>query len=368
MSCPRLIIESHVPNVPEELSRYFEVVRLAPEEIKPETVADADAMIIRTRTRCNAALLAGSRVQFIATATIGTDHIDLPWCREQGIEVVSAPGCNAPAVAQYVLASLLTLFGAERLATKCIGVVGVGHVGSIVSDWARQLGMEVLECDPPRARRECQSETERTCSTNSCNTNGCREGVGRFCSLEEIASRCDIVTFHVPHTTTGPDATHHMAGKQFFDSLLQPITIVNSARGPIVDTPALLQAMEQRRVAHAIIDCWEGEPDIDTGLLAAADIATPHIAGYSKNGKIRATAAAVTALCTHFGVDYHFETGVPQGAAKRVTADAISLSYDPVVDTQALRDALLPDGSFDSSRFEALRNHYPLRKEVVGKE
>lgn len=337
---PKLIIESHVPCVPGDLSDYFDVTRLAPEDFTPAAVADADAMIIRTRTRCNEELLKNSRVKFIATATIGTDHIDLDWCAANGIAVASAPGCNAPAVAQYVMASLLTLFP-EELQGKTIGVVGVGHVGGIVADWARQLGMNVLVCDPPRAEKE--NDFPHT-------------------GVAELLPQADILTFHVPHTVDGRYPTHHIADRQLFERMKDGAVVVNSARGPIVNTPDLIDALEKGKIAHAVIDCWEGEPDISRRLLQLATITTPHIAGYSLNGKIRATTMAVNALCRHFGVDYEMESGVPAGAAKIVTPESIIDSYNPMTDTLELKKA--GDAPDFTSRFEAMRNHYPLRKEV----
>lgn len=330
---PRLLIESHVPCVPEQLSEYFDIERVAPEDITAERVRDFDAMIVRTRTRCDASLLAGSRVSIVATATIGTDHLDLPYLAQAGISAVNAPGCNAPAVAQYVFASLLSIY--PSLGGLTLGVVGVGNVGKIVARWGRQLGMTVLECDPPRAEAE---------------------GPGRFVSLDEIARRADIITFHTPHTKSAPYPTHHIGSKELFDSLAKPATIINAARGPIIDTEALIEAIKERKVSHAVIDTWEGEPAISLQLLDLADIATPHIAGYSLNGKIRASKMAVNAICEHFGVPYRFMPPIPDGAAEHITPEAIISSYDPAADTAALR--LHPED------FERQRNQYPLRPEA----
>lgn len=336
----RVIIESHIPYVPDDLSRHFDIIRLSPDEINTKAVTNADALIVRTRTRCDASLLDTSRCQFIATATIGTDHLDLPYLCSRGITAVSAPGCNAPAVAQYVLASLLSLFP-HGLAGKTIGVVGVGHVGSIVADWSRQLGMNVLLCDPPRQRAE---------------------GSDNFTSLDSIASRADIITFHTPHTLDGPDATHHLADAAFFDSLRRQPVIVNSARGPITDTPALISALDNGKVSSAVIDCWENEPDISRELLTRAAIATPHIAGYSLNGKIRATAMAINALCEFFDVDFRFRPSIPSGAAQCVSPESIISSYNPVIDSRSLK-SLAASPSLPL-HFEHLRNSYRYRPEV----
>lgn len=337
---PKLIIESHVPCIPEELGRYFDIHRLAPAGFSQAAVADADAMIIRTRTRCDASLLDGSAVKFIATATIGTDHIDLPWCAAKGITVKSAPGCNAPGVAQYVFASLLRLFP-EGLTGKTIGVVGVGHVGTIVADWGQQLGMRVLTCDPPRAL--CEPDFYHT-------------------PIDKLLPQSDIVTLHVPHTRDGLHATHHMADSHMFGSMRTGAVIINSARGSIVKTDDLIHAIENGIVGRAVIDCWEGEPAISQRLLQLASIATPHIAGYTLNGKIRATAMAVNALCTHFRVDYRMRPDIPAGAAATVSAPAIAASYNPKTDTDTLLKAAgTPEFA---AHFEQLRNNYALRPEV----
>ncbi len=329
----RLLIESHVPYVPDELSKYFDIERVDPAEITNDKVKDFDAMIVRTRTRCDASLLDNTRVSIVATATIGLDHFDLPYLASAGIEALNAPGCNAPAVAQYVFASLLKLY--PSLAGLTLGVVGVGNVGKIVADWGRQLGMNVLLCDPPRAEAE---------------------GSDQFSELSEIAGKADIITFHTPHTKSGKYPTHHLADEAFFNSLGRPAVIVNAARGPIVDTASLISAIKSGKVSRAVIDTWENEPDISAELLSLADIATPHIAGYSLNGKIRAAMMTVNAICRHFDIPYRFAPQIPAGAAERVTEAAIRASYDPAADTVALR--------VSPATFERQRDTYPLRDEV----
>ncbi len=329
----RVVVDRNIPYL-EGLEKMFDIVRLAPGDITPEAVRDADALITRTRTRCDSALLDGSKCRFVATATIGTDHIDFDYCRSHGITVVSAPGCNAPAVAQYVFASVLRLVD-RPLESYTMGIVGVGHVGSIVEKWAHCLGMKVKVCDPPRRDAE---------------------GDPRFVSLDEIAATCDIVTFHTPHTLDGLYPTHHLAGKEFFEAVRHCDILVNSARGPIVDTLALISAIDGGKIGHAVIDCWEGEPDISLPLLERVDIATPHIAGYSIEGKKRASHAVADALCRYFGLEWTGESGVAPGAIAEVTPQMITDSYDPMTDTAALRASV--------ADFEALRNHYALRHEV----
>ena len=340
---PKAVIESHIPYIPEELAQYFDIVRLAPDEITADAVSNADALIVRTRTRCDKALLDNSKCRFVATATIGTDHLDLPWLAARNIEVASAPGCNAPAVAQYVLASLLSLFP-EGLGGKTLGVVGAGNVGSIIIRWAQQLGMQVLVNDPPRQAME-QSED--------------------YVSLDTIIEDADIITFHTPHTVEGPFATHHLADRKFFASLQRKPVIVNSARGPITETAALIEALDNGLVSAAVIDCWEGEPTISRRLLQRAAVATPHIAGYSLNGKIRATMATVNAMCRHFDIPYRMKSDIPSGAVETVTPQAILQSYNPMNDSTELKNCLELSQEEAVNRFELLRNKYPLRAEVV---
>lgn len=332
----RVVADCNIPFIDTLLGDGVELVQLAPDEITPQVVKDADALITRTRTRANAALLDGSRCSLVATATIGTDHIDFDYCHSRGIKVVSAPGCNAPAVAQYVWASILALLPDRDPSSITVGVVGVGHVGGIVDRWGRSMGYRMMLCDPPRAARE---------------------GDGEFVDLATVAGACDVVTFHTPHIKTGPCPTHHLADETFFESLGRCPVIINSARGPVVDTRALLRAIEGGQVSKAVIDCWEGEPDIDPELLALASIATPHIAGYSLAGKTRASIAVARAVASHFGVPYHAgAVEEPLPAPDTVTPWMITSSYDPLADTAALKE--------DPASFERQRNIYRLRPEV----
>lgn len=310
----KIAIESKIPFIKGILENKGHVVTyLAPEEFTPAAVRDMDALIVRTRTRCDAALLSGSHVRKIATATIGTDHIDLGYCAARGIEVHNAPGCNAPAVAQYVLSSIAAL----KAENGTLGIVGVGHVGSIVRRWAEANGIRTLLCDPP---------------------------LGLPATLADLAREADVITFHTPLDAT----TRHMADAAFFDSLQRKPVIINAARGPIVDTPALKHAIRQGRVSHAVIDCWEGEPAIDLELLDLAAIATPHIAGYSLEGKRRATAMAIRAIDP--AIDLPLDP-----VADSPTLAEICRSYSPLTDTAALKS--------DPAAFESLRNTYNYRHE-----
>lgn len=333
---PHIIIESNIPFIRGVFDRQASVSYLAPDRIDAQALRDADALIIRTRTRCDAALLSGSRCSMIATATIGLDHIDLDYCRWNGIEVANAPGCNAPAVAQYVLSAVIAAYGKENIEGLTLGIVGVGHVGKIVERWARSLGLQILLCDPPRAAAE---------------------GADAFTGLDTIVAESDVITIHTPYTISGPDATHHLFNENLLQQLRRRPMLINAARGPIVDNAALCRAIDGGYVSCAVVDCWENEPDISHELLEKAFIATPHIAGYSRQGKIRASQMAADAVARHFNLQLPPpEEVVPMTPPDSVSAAAIAASYNPLADTAALRA--------DSGKFEALRNSYSLRDEV----
>ena len=331
----KIVVERNVPFIADALRKAgVTVTELAAGAIDRAAMADADALVTRTRTRCDASLLEGSRCTLVASATIGLDHVDCEWCRTAGIEVANAPGCNAPGVAQYVISTLVAAFGPE-LSGRTLGVVGVGHVGSIVARWARQAGMEVLECDPPRQKSEG----------------------GDFTDLATVTARADAITFHVPMTHEGEDATWHLADERFFSLLQKKPLIINTARGAVIDNKALLKAIDSGLVGKAAIDCWECEPEISLELLHKAFVATPHIAGYTRSGKARASQMALEAICRHFGLSgLSIDEPVAPYAPDDLTTQEIAESYDPIADSEALRR--------DPGAFETLRNTYELRPEA----
>lgn len=319
----KIIVENHIPYIEGLLEPWAQVQYLANADITPEAVRDAQALLVRTRTRCDSALLEGSSMEFIGTATIGTDHIDLDYCRDRGIAVHNAPGCNAPAVAQWVHASIAVWMSRQGITSASslkLGVVGVGHVGSIVARWAQRLGFQVVLNDPPR---------------------------GLMGSIDD----CDIITYHTPLTRDGQWPTWHLCNARMLaDSRCR--LVLNAARGAVCDNDALVAWN-----GDVAIDCWEDEPSINRALLDKALVATSHIAGYSMQGKQRGTAMVIDALNRHFG----FTAPVNMPAAPLLGADvdsqqSILNSYNPLVDTAMLRS--------DVNAFESLRNHYDLRREV----
>ena len=335
----RIIVDSHIPHIQGLIEPCAEVLYLEPDDITREAVKDADALIVRTRTRCDANLLDDSRVRFIGSATIGTDHIDLDYCASHGITVRNAPGCNAPAVAQWVFCAIdawMRQRGITSAEGLTLGIVGVGHIGSIVARWASQLGFTTLLNDPPRENQE-----------------GSFDGI--FSPLEELQRQCDIITFHTPLTRDGQWPTWHLCNQAFLDGLSRCRLILNAARGPIVDNTALLDW-------HGDIglDCWENEPNISRDLLEKCIVATPHIAGYSREGKQRGSAMMLEALNDYYSWDIPVPTvASPATGAAQVTLDGIAASYDIMADTARLKA--------DPTSFESQRNHYPHRQEYNSK-
>ncbi len=335
----KVIIDNKIPYLEGVLEAVgIEAVFLPGREFTPAVVKDADALLVRTRTRCDRRLLEGSRVRFIGTATIGYDHIDTAYCAEAGIAWCNCPGCNAGAVEQYVHAVLLLLQQEKgiSLAGTCLGVIGVGHVGSRICRLGERLGMRVLQNDPPRADR----------------------GEEGFADLAVLARECDILSFHTPLLTDGPYRTFHLADAAFFHSLARRPYVINTSRGEVMATDALLEALDGGQVAGAVLDVWENEPDIDLRLLDRVFIGTPHIAGYSADGKANATRMVLEAFSRFFGIDVPFQADLPALPEAVTATDPVTRqlqAYNPHRDCEALRAC--------PALFEQLRGDYPLRRE-----
>jgi erythronate-4-phosphate dehydrogenase len=346
----KLVADENIPFLRGVLDPYAEVTYLPGKEIDSEAVRRADGLIIRTRTQCDRTLLEGSKVRFIATATIGYDHIDTAYCDESGIGWFHAAGCNASGVEQYIAAALLHLAITHnfRLEGKVLGVVGVGNVGSRIVRIGKALGMMVLQNDPPRARLE---------------------GEAAFTDLRTIREESDIITLHIPLTTDGPDRTLNLADKGFLSDLKKKPIIINTSRGEVVDEKELMKHLQSRMVSGVVLDVWQNEPGISLELLVRTDIGTPHIAGYSTEGKANGTAFCVRQASQFFG--FGLDSWYPDpllsppstvlniDPSGRYTQDilqqAIRFSYDILRDDRNLRTA--------PATFEKLRNHYPVRRE-----
>jgi len=339
----KIVADIDVPFLNGVLEPYGEVVYKKGMAITHEDVVDADALILRTRTICNAELLEGSSVKLIATATIGTDHVDFDYCNSRGIEVQNAAGCNAGGVMQYVFSALYGVAARKgiKIDGSTIGIVGVGNVGKKIEKMAEYLGFNVLRYDPPRAEAE---------------------GPEGFCSLEYLLENSQIVTMHVPLTET----TRNMANEAFF-ALMQPGSIfINAARGEVVDEEAFRLALP--KFGATVIDTWNNEPNINVDLVDLVDIATPHIAGYSYQGKQMGTAMAVRAVAHHFGIEqlYDFfpadepdhEPVLLDLKGKNHGQIAAVFQYNYPIFTDDFRFRMEPE------KFERLRSEYQYRREV----
>jgi erythronate-4-phosphate dehydrogenase len=346
----RIVADDKIPFLKGVLEPFAEMVYMPGDAISGKDLLDADALLTRTRTKCNRELLEGTGVKFIGTATIGYDHIDTEYCEEKGITWKNAPGCNAGSVNQYVASALSYLLAKFHTPAKrkVLGVVGVGHVGSRVVQTAEMLGMQVYLCDPPRVREQ-----------GSCG----------FISMDGIIRECDIITFHVPLNREGQDKTWHMIDDAWLRKVKKGTILMNTSRGEIADTQALKRALKDRHLGALVADVWENEPGIDQELLSLCTLATPHIAGYSADGKARGTSMIVHELSQFFdlGID-GWEPLLPLPPnSNLITIDCqdkdedwilsrlFTATYDIIKDDEMLRKS--------PSSFEKLRGSYPVRRE-----
>jgi erythronate-4-phosphate dehydrogenase len=352
----KIVADANIPLLAEAVGPLGEVVALPADRITADAVRDADALLVRSVTKVDEALLGGSRVRFVATATIGFDHIDQAYLAANGVGFAYAPGSNARSVAEYVLAAIFTLAEKHgfRVADKVLGIVGCGNVGGRLARLAEGIGMRVLRNDPPLAR-----ET----------------GDPRYVSIEALPE-ADIVTFHVPLERSGPDATYHMINDGLLGDLGRGVILMNSSRGSVADSAALKKAVDAGRIGSLVLDVWEGEPNIDLDLLDRVHLATPHIAGYSYDGKINGTRMVLEALCRHFGLAREWDPAplMPPPAVPRVRLPgglsvqqalgrAIRAAYDIEADDTRLREIAGRPPQERGKYFSTLRKKYPVRRE-----
>lgn len=352
-----IVSDRNIPFVEETFASLGEVRTLPAAQLDAEAVREADVLLCRTTVKVGPALLDGSRVRFVATATIGTDHLDLGYLARQGIAWASAPGSNADSVALWFTCALATLCERRALdpAALRIGVVGVGHVGRRVAALARAFGPAPLLCDPPRARAE---------------------GAADFVELDELLAKADVVALHVPLSDEGPDATRGMIDAARLDRLRPGVVLVNACRGEVVDGAALRRVLESGRVVGAL-DVFPAEPTPDPGLVRAAAIATPHIAGHSLDGKVNGTDAVYRALCAHLGrapagsVTARLPRPEPdqlllhtqERSDAAVLLEALRPFYDIGVDDGALRAIVAGEEATRARAFRAYRDGYAVRRE-----
>jgi erythronate-4-phosphate dehydrogenase len=346
----RIIADDKIPFLKGVLEPYAKVTYLPGNQINRNSITGTDALLIRTRTKCNPELLSGTPVKFIGTATIGFDHIDTDFCDKNDIKWSNAPGCNSSSVQQYIASALLRISAESgfSLKDKTLGIIGVGNVGSKVQNLSNALGMKMILNDPPRARKE-------------------RKKI--FSSLDHLLYESDIITMHVPLNMDGQDKTYHLFNGETFNKVKKGSWFINSSRGEVVETEALKDALGGEKLAGAVIDVWEREPEIDIPLMHMAFLATPHIAGYSTDGKANGTSMIVKDLCESFDIPlvdwYPSEVPAPPEPVliidcngksnEEILRRAVFHTYNIVEDDIRLR--------FDPSRFEKERENYPVRRE-----
>jgi erythronate-4-phosphate dehydrogenase len=355
----KILVDQAIPYGGECFSTIGAVDLFDAEELSPEDVRNADAMVVRAVTRIDAGLLDGGDIRFVASPTSGTDHVDLEYLKARDVGFAFAAGGNANSVAEYVVAALLYLATRHKvdLAGKSIGIIGVGHIGSWVAKKARALGMQVFLNDPPLRRA-----TGDTC----------------YLPLSSLYN-CDFLTLHTPLTWEGIDKTYHLVDESFLDSLKPGVFLINTSRGGVASTQALKHALKNRHLAGAVLDVWEHEPDIDPELLDLVDIATPHIAGYSVEGRIRSVEIVYEALCRYFGIKEgcRMSDFLPEGGRLQIEIDPSTVEDQELLDSivQAVYSIESDDANLRgveslpvderAAHFIQLRHEYPARREFA---
>ncbi|UXZ53132.1 4-phosphoerythronate dehydrogenase PdxB [Halomonas sp. 7T] len=353
----KLVIDANIPAADACFGSFGVLHRLPGREIRAADIRDADALVVRSITQVNQALLAYSQVRFVGTCTIGTDHIDLAYLAERNIGFASAPGCNAEAVVDYVLSSLLTVSEREgwRLLERTVGIVGAGNVGSRLKGRLQALGVEVLVCDSPRAEQE---------------------GEGDFVALDTLIERCNVICLHTPLVKQGPHATYQLLNAQRINELAPGTVLLNAGRGDCIDGLALRSRLAGKGDLTAVLDVWEDEPGIDAGLRDLVALATPHIAGHSLDGKLRGSWMIQQALAEQLGQSsatpfselcpppalstLTLQRALPVEEALRLCVRAV---YDVRRDHDALQRQVLHEGL--AKGFDRCRVQYPLRREFA---
>ena len=347
----KILVDENMPYARELFSRLGEVEAVPGRPIPQQALDGADALMVRSVTKVNEALLAGKGITFVGTATAGTDHVDESWLKGAGIGFSAAPGCNAIAVVEYVFSALLMLAERDGFALKerTVGIVGVGNVGGRLQKRLEALGIRTLLCDPPRAERGDE---------------------GDFRTLEELVQEVDVLTFHTPLFKDGPYKTLHLADEALIARLKPGAILINACRGPVVDNAALLKCLEAGQPLSVVLDVWEPEPDLNTALLTKVDIGTPHIAGYTLEGKARGTTQVFEAYSTFIGKPHQvaLSTLLPVPEFGRITLHGaldqatlkrlVHLVYDVRRDDAPLRKVAAIPGEFDK-----LRKNYLERRE-----
>lgn len=354
----RIVIDENIPQA-QVFTQFGQVIKRPGRAINADDVRDADALIVRSITQVSQQLLQGSSVRFVGTCTIGTDHLDIDYLNAQSIKWTNAPGCNAQAVVEYVLAVLQVLAQrtGKQLSEQVYGIVGVGQVGQRLADLLTGLGYQVLLCDPPRQHGDLSSTQD-------------------YVDLPTILAECDVVSVHTPLTTSARWPTHHLFAEQQLNALRSGAWLINAARGAVVCNQSLLQCLRQRNDLAVALDVWEPEPEFNPELAALCQLATPHIAGYSLDGKIRGTEMIFNAFCQHFALQATSAVTYPEPVLKSVTVNASASAqqvlnmlgrvlYEPCNDDAAMRRLFNLAQHQRGIGFDNLRKNYPVRRELA---
>lgn len=354
-----IVADENIPLLDAFFQGFGEIRRVPGRSLDRATVEQADVLLVRSVTNVNRALLEGSKVRFVGTCTIGTDHLDLDYFKQTGIQWSSAPGCNARGVVDYVLGSLQTLAEIEGadLNQRTYGIVGAGEVGGRLVKVLKGLGWNVLVCDPPRQIAEG----------------------GDYVSLAQIIEQCDVISLHTPLTKSGNGSTWHLFDRQRLEQLNPGTWLINASRGPVVDNAALREVLLEREDLQAVLDVWEGEPEVDVDLADLCVLATPHIAGYSLEGRQRGTAQIYQAFCAYLGqepsiqlsellpalwlAEVHLNASTDPAWALATLCRSV---YDPRRDDADFRRSLVGTVQEQRKAFDLLRKHYPERREIDG--
>jgi len=348
----KIVIDQNIPGVNETFAHHGEVFKTDGRQLSPVHLAGARALIVRSVTAVNRELLHGTAVEFVGTTTIGTDHLDIPWLEQHGIRWASAPGCNADAAAQYTL-GMITLAGRRlgfEITNRSLGIIGHGNVGSRVHRLLTGLGVRLIKVyDPPLADA----------------------GHPELCQLEELAD-CDVISFHVPLIDTGPYPTMGLVSEAYLSALRPGTLLVNTSRGKVTRGPSLRRWLTSG-LGHAALDVWPDEPDIDIALLEATTVATPHVAGYSLDGKLRGTQMVYREFCNWLKVtpnDQDLLSGLVVDSSLsspvRAVDDAILTACPVERDDAALRKLAGISAESRPAYFDALRHNYPERRDFAG--
>ena len=354
----KIIADENIPCVQQAFASLGEVSLLPGRGLQAAQVRDADILLVRSVTRVDAALLEGSSVRFVGSATIGFDHVDRDYLQQQGIGFATAPGSNATSAAEYVVSALMVLSEQQgfELAGKTVGIIGCGNVGSRVRRKLSALGMQCRVNDPPLQ------------------TGG---GHDDFVSLDEVL-QADIVTVHVPLTRDSRHPTFHLVNETFLERLKPGAIFINTSRGAVADNRAFAALLASRDDLSVVLDVWEGEPAISASLLQQVDLGTPHIAGYSYDGKLRGTEMIYRAACEYFAqsVCWHAADELPRvasidlrsrgaGNTLAVATAIVLAAYDVRQDDARLRSTLSLSAAERASAFDRLRKEYPVRREFT---